>query len=103
MIDGKWYVWAKTPLGKQESILDLHCEEGGIMRGTVLNLKTDELVELKKGRWDGAHFSFRAQIEVQPLGKLAFVWEGDVDGDKVTGINKVVMGKTPYQGERVKE
>ena len=78
MIDGKWYVWAKTPLGKQESILDLHCEEGGIMRGTVLNLKTDELVELKKGRWEGDHFSFRAQIEVQPLGKLAFVWEGDV-------------------------
>ena len=29
--------------------------------------------------------------------------EVSVDGDKVTGINKVVMGKTPYQGERVKE
>jgi len=101
MIDGKWKVWADTPLGRQESILDLKCEADGILRGTVSNEKTGSVVELKKGRWEGESFSFRAQMELPPLGKLAFVWEGTVDGDKVSGINKVVMGKTPYQGERI--
>lgn len=101
MINGKWRVWAETPLGRQESDLELTCEDGGILRGTVTNNRTGELVELKKGRWEGEHFSFRAQLELPPLGNLTFVWEGDVDGDKVTGFNKVVMGKTPYQGERI--
>ena len=101
MIDGKWHVWADTPLGRQESILIFTCEADGILHGTVTNNKTGEVVEVKKGRWEGEHFSFRAQLELPPLGKLTFLWEGDVDGDKVTGFNKVVMGKTPYQGERV--
>lgn len=101
MINGKWEVWAETPLGRQGSILDLSCEEGGILRGTVSNVNTGELAELKKGRWEGEHFSFRAQLSVPPLGKLVFMWEGDVDGDKVSGFNKVVMGKTPYEGKRV--
>lgn len=104
MIDGKWHVWAETPLGRQDSIFDLKCEEGGIMRGTVSNLAGDEVVELKKGRWDEeGNFSFRSQQVLGHLGKLGFNWEGKVDGDAISGIIKVVMGKSEYQGERVTE
>lgn len=100
MITGKWKVEAESPLGHQESILDLIVVEDKL-EGQLIDPKTGLGAAITDGMADGDGFSFNCVMELPPLGSLSAFWSGSVSGDAMSGETKVVMGATPFTGVRI--
>lgn len=98
MIDGRYNVEAKTPLGKKEGTLVL-ATEGNVCNADLTIIgKTKHLV----GTIDGQEVTFEGQISLPfPIGKTSFTLTGTVEGDVLSGVCKTKKFSFDVNGTRV--
>lgn len=97
MITGKWEISLESPMGAQTSILDLKAE-GDVLTGTQTN--SDNVpVEISDGVVSGDSFSYMVKFK-KPM-PMKIKADGKVEGDKISGIAKMAMGKAEFQGTRI--
>jgi len=95
-IDGKWVAEVKMQAGKKagaeervvQMTLDLKSERN-VLKGTVTSAagRRDVSLEITEGKIEGNKFSF-VTIQKGRQGEQKIVWDGTVEGDKITGERK---------------
>ena len=95
-IDGKWNITANTPMGAQESALDLK-SDGGTLTGS--NTANGQSVEIYEGTVDGDTATWKIDI-TQPL-PMTLTFTAEVDGDSISGqADPGMFPPSPFSGSR---
>ena len=95
-IDGSWKITVNSPMGKQESTLELKAE-GGALTGTQGAQGGSQ--PIKDGKVDGDTVSWSNSITTPFPMTLEFT--GQVDGDTLKGSVKAgAFGSFPFTGSR---
>ncbi len=95
--DGKWQLTINTPLGAQQSTLDLTAQ-GDSLSGTQGAASGDER-PIEEGKISGDQVSWKASI-TKPMA-LTLEFTGTVQGDRMTGSVKLgPFGTQSFHGVR---
>ena len=95
-VDGTWKITVNSPMGAQQSTLDLKTD-GGTLTGTQSGAQGSN--ELTDGKVDGNNVSWKAAITAPMPMTLEF--SGTVDGDSISGNVKAgAFGSFPFSGGR---
>jgi hypothetical protein len=95
MVQGKWNITIKTPMGDKSGVLDLQTD------GTALtgSLSSDEYqAAISDGKVDGNKLSWSAKI-TKPM-RMSFRFTATVDADRISGAAKHLLGKATFTGTR---
>jgi hypothetical protein len=95
MVQGKWNITIKTPMGDKSGVLDLRTD------GTALtgSLSSDEYqAAISDGKVDGNKLSWSAKI-TKPM-RMSFKFTATVDADRISGAAKHLLGKATFTGTR---
>jgi hypothetical protein len=95
MVQGKWNITIKTPMGDKSGVLDLKTD------GTVLtgSLSSDEYqAAISDGKVDGNKLSWSAKI-TKPM-RMSFKFTATVEADRISGAAKHLLGKATFTGTR---
>jgi hypothetical protein len=95
MVQGKWNITIKTPMGDKSGVLDLKSD------GTVLtgSLSSDEYqAAISDGKVDGNKLSWSAKI-TKPM-RMSFKFTATVEADRISGAAKHLLGKATFTGTR---
>lgn len=96
-VDGKWKITVQTPMGPQDSTLDL-AVNGNALTGTQ-TAPNGGSAEIADGKANGNDVSWSASI-TKPMA-MTLQFSGTVDGDKITGQVKLGMfGSASFAGTR---
>lgn len=98
MIDGKYEVIAKTPLGRKKGVLVL-ASEGNVCKATLTAARqTVHLV----GSIDGNKGTFKGEVKLPfPFGKVGYVLTGTIEGDSLQGVCRTKKFSSEISGKRV--
>lgn len=97
MLEGKYQVILKTPMGAKKGELLLK-NENSVLTGSMTALgKTNALTP---GTTDGECFQFSGELQTA-VGKLAYDCSGKVEGDVITGSAKTKKGSMAMSGKRI--
>ncbi len=95
--DGKWQLTINTPLGAQQSTLNI-AAQGESLSGTQSAASGDER-PIEDGRVSGDNISWKASI-TKPMA-LTLEFTGTVQGDNMTGSVKLgPFGTQSFRGVR---
>lgn len=95
--DGKWQLTINTPLGAQQSMLDI-TTSGGSLTGTQSAATGDEK-PIENGKVTGDQISWKASI-TKPMA-MTLEFSATVQGDSMTGSVKLGMfGTQSFRGVR---
>jgi hypothetical protein len=97
MLDGKYEIIMKTPMGTKKGTVILRVD-GDTIRGR-LDIMGNSIM-LENGTVNGNSFTFRGELKI-PMGKVAFLVEGSIDGDRLTAITKTKKGNMSITGKRI--
>jgi hypothetical protein len=95
MVQGKWNITIKTPMGDKSGVLDLKTD------GTALtgSLSSDEYqAAISDGKVDGNKLSWSAKI-TKPM-RMSFKFSATVEADRISGAAKYLLGKATFTGTR---
>jgi hypothetical protein len=95
MVQGKWNITIKTPMGDKSGVLDLRTD------GTALtgSLSSDEYqAAISDGKVDGNKLSWSAKI-TKPM-RMSFKFTATVEADRISGAAKHLLGKATFTGTR---
>lgn len=95
MVQGKWNITIKTPMGDKSGVLDLRTD------GTALtgSLSSDEYqAAISDGKVDGNKLSWSAKI-TKPM-RMSFRFTATVEADRISGAAKHLLGKATFTGTR---
>jgi hypothetical protein len=95
MVQGKWNITIKTPMGDKSGVLDLKTD------GTALtgSLSSDEYqAAISDGKMDGNKLSWSAKI-TKPM-RMSFKFTATVEADRISGAAKHLLGKATFTGTR---
>jgi hypothetical protein len=95
MVEGKWNITIKTPMGDKSGVLDLKTD------GTALtgSLSSDEYqAAISDGKVDGNKLSWSAKI-TKPM-RMSFKFTATVEADRISGAAKHLLGKATFTGTR---
>jgi hypothetical protein len=95
MVQGKWNITIKTPMGDKSGVLDLKTD------GTALtgSLSSDEYqAAISDGKVDGNKLSWSAKI-TKPM-RMSFKFTATVEADRISGAAKHLLGKATFTGIR---
>ncbi|HEY4442672.1 MAG TPA: hypothetical protein VGN30_00205 [Steroidobacteraceae bacterium] len=95
MVQGKWNITIKTPMGDKSGVLDLKTD------GTALTgmLSSDEYqAAISDGKVDGNKLSWSAKI-TKPM-RMSFKFSATVEADRISGAAKYLLGKATFTGTR---
>jgi hypothetical protein len=95
-ISGHWNITIKTPMGDQESMLDLKAE-GNVLTGALIE-KNGDHIEITDGKADGNNLTWNAKVN-KPM-PMDLIFTATVDGDKISGGAKSPFGTAPFTGVR---
>ena len=96
MIEGKYDIIMKTPMGAKKGAVILH------VNGDSLSGYLDVLGNRNKfenGTVNGDSCMFSGELKTA-VGKVAYVVEGCVDGDTLTAVSKTKKGDMQITGTR---
>lgn len=96
-VDGTYKIIAKSPLGKQEGGFT-YKTEGDVLTGTAT--AGGETVTVDGGKVNGDNFEHTMYMKT-PVGKSKVKVKGTVEGDKISGTFKLLIGSMPFEGTRV--
>lgn len=99
MIDGKYDIIMKTPMGAKKGTAILHVN-GNSVSGCLDVLGNSNTFENGTVNRDSCTFSGELKTA---MGKIAYVVEGNVDGDTLTGTSKTKKGDFKITGKRIAE
>jgi hypothetical protein len=95
MIDGKWNITLKTPVGEKAGVLELKTE-GGALTGSLSD--ADHHAAISEGKVDGNKLSWSARIS-QPM-RMNIKFTATVEADRISGAAKHLLGKATFTGRR---
>ena|SRR5271165_3931475 len=95
MLRGKWNITIKTPMGDKPGVLELHME-GKNLSGSLSD--ADHHVAISDGRIDGNELKWSAKI-TKPM-RLSFKFTATVDGDRISGTARHLLGSATFSGTR---
>jgi hypothetical protein len=95
MVQGKWNITLKTPMGDKSGVLELN-EEGTQLTGSLSD--GEHFAAITDGKIAGNRLSWSAKI-TKPM-KMNFKFTATVDADRISGDAKHLLGKATFTGTR---
>ena len=95
MVPCKWNITLKTPLGEKSGVLEL-ATDGSTLTGSLRD--ADHHVVISDGKVEGNRLSWSAKI-TQPM-RLSFKFTAVVEGDRISGAAKHLLGNATFTGTR---
>jgi hypothetical protein len=95
MVQGKWNITIKTPMGDKAGVLDLKTE-GTALTGSLFN--SEYQAAISDGRVDGNKLSWSAKI-TKPM-RLSIKFTATVEADRISGTAKHLLGRATFTGTR---
>jgi hypothetical protein len=96
MIEGKYNIIVKTPLGPKKGSIVLSVKENSLS-GTIELFGKQNTFD--NGTINGNQCSFSGNLQ-SPVGKVAYETNGTIDGDSLTANAKTKQGDMPITGTR---
>lgn len=96
MVQGKWKITIKTPMGDKSGVLEL-LVSGTELTGSLSD--ADHHVAITDGRIEGNRLSWRAKI-TKPM-RLSFKFNAIVEEDRISGAARHMLGTATFSGTRV--
>jgi hypothetical protein len=95
MVQGRWNITLKTPMGDKSGVLDLKTD-GSILTGSLSD--ADHHAAISDGKVEGNRLSWSAKI-TQPM-RMNFKFTAVVEDDRISGAAKHLLGKATFTGTR---
>jgi hypothetical protein len=95
MVQGKWQITIKTPMGDMAGVLELKVD-GTALTGSLSD--DSHHIAITDGRIEGNQLSWSAGI-TKPM-RMKFKFIATVDADRISGTAKHLMGKATFSGTR---
>ena len=96
MVQGKWNITIKTPMGDKSGVLDLTVS-GKTLTGSLSD--AEHHVAISDGRVEGNNLSWKAKI-TKPM-RLSFKFSAIVEQDRISGDARHLLGSATFSGTRV--
>ena len=96
MVEGKYSITMKTPLGVQKGVVTLNVN-GDSLSGVFKALGTAN--NFNDGKVSGNNFTFSGRLRTM-IGSISYVVEGAIDGDNITAVAKTSKGNFQITGKR---
>jgi len=93
---GKWDITVQSPAGEQTGVMDFRID-GNALEGSLTN--EDGVTTFTDGKVKGDQFTFKIKLKT-PVGEIKFTVTGVVEGDRISGKWKMVMGSLAFSGVR---
>jgi hypothetical protein len=97
MLNGKYDIIMKTPMRTMRGTVILQVD-GDSISGRLDFMGNSTRIE--NGTVNGNSFTFRGELKT-PMGRVAYLVEGSVEGDKLTAIAKTKKYNMPITGKRI--
>ena len=95
MVQGKWNITIKTPMGDKSGVLDLQIE-GTALTGSLSD--GDHFAAISDGRVVGNKLSWSAKI-TKPM-RMNFKFTATVEADRISGAATHLLGRATFTGTR---
>jgi hypothetical protein len=95
MVQGKWNITIKTPVGDKSGVLDLHID-GSTLTGSLSD--ADHYAAISDGKVVGNQLSWSAKM-TKPM-RLTFKFTATVEEDRISGAAKHLLGSATFTGRR---
>jgi hypothetical protein len=95
MIQGKWNITIKTPMGDKSGVLDL-VTDGTALTGSLSD--GDHYAAISDGKVAGNKLSWSAKI-TKPM-RMNFKFTATVEEDRISGAAKHLLGSATFNGTR---
>ena len=95
MVQGKWNITIKTPMGDKSGILDLQVS-GNTLNGSLSD--AEHHVAISDGRVDGNKLTWKAKI-TKPM-RLSFKFTASIEQDRISGHARHLLGSATFSGTR---
>jgi hypothetical protein len=95
MVQGKWNITIKTPMGDKSGLLDLKIE-GSALTGSMSD--ADHYAAISDGKVQGNQLSWSAKI-TKPM-RMSLKFTATVEADRISGSAKHLLGKATFTGTR---
>ena len=95
MVEGKWNIVIKTPVGDKSGVLELKTE-GARLTGSLSD--ADHHVTISDGKVSGNQLSWSAKL-TKPM-HLSLKFTATVEADHISGAAKHLLGKATFTGRR---
>ena len=95
MVEGKWNIILKTPMGDKAGVLELKTE-GTALSGSLSD--AEHYAAITEGKVDGNKLSWSAKI-TQPM-RMNIKFTATVEADRISGAAKHLLGKATFTGTR---
>ena len=96
MVQGKWHITIKTPMGDKSGVLDLTVS-GETLTGSLSDAEYH--VAISDGHVEGNKLSWKAKI-TKPM-RLSFKFSAIVEQDRISGDARHLLGSATFSGTRV--
>jgi hypothetical protein len=95
MVQGKWNITIKTPMGDKSGVLDLKVE-GDTLTGSLSD--AEHHVAISDGKAAGNRLSWAAKI-TKPM-RLSFKFTAIVEENRISGAARHLLGTATFTGTR---
>ncbi len=93
---GEWTLNIDTPMGLQHPVLSIATTAAGY---SATYSGRQGVLAIDQVTLDGNRFSFPLSITV-PIGTIEVIYEGEINGNQMTGVVQNPRGQVPFSGER---
>jgi hypothetical protein len=95
MVQGRWNITIKTPMGDKSGVLDLKTD-GSALTGSMSD--ADHYAAISDGKVQGNQLSWSAKI-TKPM-RMSLKFTATVEADRISGAAKHLLGKATFTGTR---
>ena len=95
MVEGKWNITIKTPMGDKSGVLELETD-GSTLTGSLSH--ADHFAAISDGKVAGNKLSWSAKM-TSPV-RMSFKFTATIEEDRISGAAKHLLGSAPFTGTR---
>ncbi len=96
MVQGRWNITIKTPMGDKSGVLELNVD-GGTVTGSLSD--AEYFAAISDGWVDGNQLGWSAKL-TKPM-RMSVKFTATVEADRISGVAKHLLGKAAFTGTRV--
>jgi hypothetical protein len=95
MVEGRWNVTIKTPMGDKSGVLELKVEGTSLVGSLSDGIHN---IPISDGKVSGNELRWSARI-TKPM-RMNFKFTATVEAGRITGVARHALGKAPFSGTR---